>query len=164
MRMRIIEFPVIVHPKLQESDKKLPPVVHVGAQTSNTVCKKACKVFPLAEASTQTSNKGLLPDLKPPARLPSCIKPRAPSSDPPPPEKRRKLRFKLVPQVQEVYLSECSSSDLSCDSNDQEKEREKQEQEQDEVYLAHLANVEKEEKALLENLEKQKKRYQLIQE
>jgi hypothetical protein len=96
--------------------------------------------------------------------LPSCIKPRAPSSDPPPPEKRRKLRFKLVPQVQEVYLSECSSSS-SCDSNDQlELEKEKEKQENDEAYLTHLENVKKEEKALIENLEKQKKRYHLMRE
>lgn len=105
-------------------------------------------------------------------RRPSCIKPRAPSSDPPPPERRRrKLRFKLVPQVQEVYLSECSSCDSSsCDSNDQlememEKEKEqKQEQEKDEQYLIHLENVEKEENALSENLEKSKKRYHLMKE
>lgn len=153
-------------------------MVHVGAQTSNTACKnpsgQSGKKLPRPEVSTQTSEKGFLPELGPSTRRPSCIKPRAPSSDPPPPEKRRKLRFKMVPQVQEVYLSECSSCDSSsCDSNDQlelekEKEKEKQEEqkqaEEDEEYLTHLANVEKEEAALIENLEKQKKRYHLNQE
>ena len=153
-------------------------MVHVGAQTSNTACKRLCaqpsKKLPGADATTQTSKKGFLPELGPSVRRPSCIKPRAPSSDPPPPERRRKLRFKLVPQVQEVYLSECSSCDSSsCDSNDQlELEKEKklkqeqvqEQQQQDEEYLMHLENVEKEENALSENLEKQKKRYHLMKE
>lgn len=146
-------------------------MVHVGAQTSNTACKhlraQPSKKLSGDDASTQTSEKGFLPEVGPSVRRPSCIKPRAPSSDPPPPERRRKLRFKLVPQVQEVYLSECSSCDSSsCDSNDQldlEKE-EKKKQEQDEEYLMHLENVEKEENALSENLEKQKKRYHLMKE
>lgn len=150
-------------------------MVHVGAQTSNTACKHLCaqpsKKLPSgADASAQTSEKGFLPELGPSVRRPSCIKPRAPSSDPPPLERRRKLRFKLVPQVQEVYLSECSSCDSSsCDSNDQlelekEKKKQEQQQEQDEEYLIHLENVEKEENALSENLEKQKKRYHLMKE
>ena len=156
-------------------------MVHVGAQTSNTSCKHFCaqppkEVTKAAEAAIQTSEKGFLPNLgPPPARRPSCIKPRAPSSDPPPPERRRKLRFKLVPQVQEVYLSECSSCDSessSCDSNDQLKlenkkemvKEQEQEQEKDEQYLMHLENVEKEENALSENLEKSKKRYHLLKE
>lgn len=39
-----------------------------------------------------------------------------------------------------------------------------QEQEKDEQYLMHLENVEKEENALSENLEKSKKRYHLLKE
>ena len=145
-------------------------MVHVGAQTSNTACKQpgshACvqtSFKQLPEVSTQTSGKGFLPELAPAVRRPSCIKP--PSSQPPPPEKRRKLRFKLVPQVQEVYLSECSSCDSSsCDSNASDQLELEKEKEKDDAYFVHLENLEKEENALSENLEKQKKRYQLTKE